>query len=72
MNFSQNSFRRPFPIPAVKKYGKVKEAEKEEELLVFGYACKIFPPDEHSRAIDRGEHLIPWHDDASLRLLIDR
>ncbi|XP_069476177.1 splicing factor, suppressor of white-apricot homolog isoform X2 [Ambystoma mexicanum] len=40
------------------------------ELLVFGYACKIFRDDEMARYQERGRHLIPWMGDSST--LIDR
>ena len=40
---------------------KVPEQEgNHEDLLVFGYSCKIFRDDEKARSVDRGEYLIPW------------
>lgn len=47
-----------------------KPNKDKEELLVFGYACKLFQDDEKALYIDRGAHLIPWMGDN--RLLIDR
>ncbi|CAG5118993.1 unnamed protein product, partial [Candidula unifasciata] len=43
---------------------------KIEDLLVFGYACKLFRDDKKARAIDNGKMLIPWMGDE--RLMIDR
>ncbi|CAN7982065.1 unnamed protein product, partial [Ixodes pacificus] len=42
----------------------------DEELLVFGYSCKLFRDNEKAMLIDRGKHLIPWMGDDSL--MIDR
>lgn len=42
--------------------------DKIEELLVFGYACKLFRDDEKALDIDQGKHLIPWMGDDSLKI----
>ena len=41
-----------------------------EELLVFGYACKLFQDDEKAQYIEDEGHLIPWMGYKSL--MIDR
>lgn len=45
-------------------------SNKEEELLVFGYSCKIFKDDDKALYVDQGHHLIPWMGDKTL--MIDR
>ncbi|CAB0006360.1 unnamed protein product [Nesidiocoris tenuis] len=42
--------------------------QEKAELLVFGYACKLFRDDDRASAIDSGAHLIPWMGDDSLRI----
>ncbi|XP_048467734.1 splicing factor, suppressor of white-apricot homolog isoform X3 [Rhincodon typus] len=51
---------------------KKKEDEKKKvvELLVFGYACKLFREDDKAQYHEQGKHLIPWMGDPAL--LIDR
>lgn len=39
---------------------------------MFGYASKLYPPDEHSTAISKNRHLILWNDDSEVDLRIDR
>lgn len=45
-------------------------ASSRVELLVFGYACKLFRDDERALAQEQGQHLIPWMGDH--KILIDR
>lgn len=47
---------------------KKNHKEKHEDLLVFGYACKLFRDDEKALYIDQGKHLIPWMGNDSLRI----
>jgi 3-deoxy-D-arabino-heptulosonate 7-phosphate (DAHP) synthase class II len=42
--------------------------EKPQELLVFGYSCKLFRDDEKAKWIDQGQHLISWMGDNSLQI----
>ncbi|UJR25160.1 hypothetical protein I4U23_006518 [Adineta vaga] len=44
--------------------------KEEEELIVFGYSCKLFRDDFFAKAIDRGQSLIPWNGDENI--MIDR
>ena len=44
--------------------------EDKDDLLVFGYACKLYRDDAKAIAEDSGVYLIPWMGDHSL--MIDR
>ncbi|KAB7496494.1 Splicing factor, suppressor of white-apricot-like protein [Armadillidium nasatum] len=44
--------------------------QNKEELLIFGYSCKLFRDDEKALSLENGEHLIPWMGDS--KLMIDR
>lgn len=39
-----------------------------DDLLVFGYSCKIFRDDGKALYIDQGKHLIPWMGDNQLKI----
>jgi hypothetical protein len=43
-------------------------SENEQELLVFGYACKTFRDDERARQIDKGDFFVPWMGNSSLQI----
>lgn len=47
---------------------KNRPKQNHEELLVFGYACKLFRDDEKAQYIDQGKHLIPWMGDEKLKI----
>lgn len=47
---------------------KTQTIENHDELLVFGYACKLFRDDEKALYIDQGKHLIPWMGDNTLKI----
>ena len=40
----------------------------EEQLLVFGYACKLFRDNERATQVDKGEYLVPWMGNSSIML----
>ncbi|KAK9503984.1 hypothetical protein O3M35_010433 [Rhynocoris fuscipes] len=44
------------------------ESDNKSDLLVFGYACKIFRDDEKAELIENGSHLIPWMGDEKLKI----
>lgn len=46
------------------------EKEEDEELLVFGYSCKLYRDDVRAILEDSGQLLIPWMGDNSL--MVDR
>lgn len=48
----------------------VSDSDKYADLLVFGYACKLFRDDERALYHEHGKHLIPWMGDKSI--MIDR
>lgn len=50
------------------KKGANDENSDKTELLVFGYACKLFRDDERALIIDNEAHLIPWMGDETLRI----
>ena len=40
----------------------------EDELLVFGYGCKLFRDDEKALLVDQGHYSVPWMGDQSLQI----
>nr|CAG4649412.1 EOG090X07RL [Scapholeberis mucronata]SVE93672.1 EOG090X07RL [Scapholeberis mucronata] len=51
-----------------KQLAETEEKDKFEDLLVFGYACKLFRDDEKAFDIDQGKFLIPWMGDYSIKI----
>ncbi|XP_030073685.1 splicing factor, suppressor of white-apricot homolog isoform X2 [Microcaecilia unicolor] len=41
---------------------------RKAELLVFGYACKVFRDDEKALFHEQGKHLIPWMGDRKIQI----
>ncbi|EFX75393.1 hypothetical protein DAPPUDRAFT_226343, partial [Daphnia pulex] len=59
------------PRRGVLRHKQLAEAEakdKFEDLLVFGYACKLFRDDERASEIDQGKLLIPWMGDDTIKI----
>nr|CAG4640939.1 EOG090X07RL [Eulimnadia texana] len=52
----------------LRKKKSEEETGKLDDLLVFGYACKLFRDDEKALYIDQGKHLIPWMGDEDLKI----
>lgn len=44
------------------------DSNRLDDLLIFGYACKLFRDDEKALYIDQGKHLIPWMGDSTLKI----
>jgi len=47
---------------------KVETTKGLDDLLVFGYSSKLFPPDQISAKIWKEQHLIPWKGDDNIML----
>jgi len=58
------------PTGAKSGDGRPPPKDEKDELLVFGYACKLYRDDAKAIAEDSGVYLIPWMGDHSL--MIDR
>lgn len=46
----------------------IMSTKKLDDLLIFGYACKLFRDDEKALHIDQGRHLIQWTGDNTLKI----
>lgn len=55
-------------VETVAVANKTMSKKNIDDLLVFGYACKIFRDDEKALHIDQGKHLIPWMGDSTLKI----
>ena len=51
-----------------KQLADTEPKDKFEDLLVFGYACKLFRDDEKAIEIDQGKYLIPWMGEETLKI----
>ena len=63
---SMSFLPRPFDHPSRRET----QPSVDEELLVFGYSCKLYRNDYNAEMEDSGALLIPWMGDSSL--MIDR
>ena len=50
------------------KFDGTKNKDTYDDLLVFGYHCKLFRNDEGALNTDLGRHLIPWAGDSSVTI----
>ena len=50
--------------------GNDRGQKDKDELLVFGYECKLFRDGEKAAWIDSKQHLVPWN--GNKNLMIDR
>ncbi|KAG4070652.1 hypothetical protein HA402_013572 [Bradysia odoriphaga] len=52
----------------LRKTKTVQHTAATDDLLIFGYAAKLFRNDEQARFMDHGKHLIPWNGDNTLKI----
>lgn len=65
--FRRGAAKKPLKPPGGADGG---DSHKYSDLLVFGYACKLFRDDERALYHELGKQLIPWTGDK--RIMIDR
>lgn len=53
-----------------KQGNKIQQLKSHDDLLIFGYPCKVFRDDQKAAYVEDGRHLIPWMGRPSL--MIDR
>ena len=63
-----NTYATRHQPPNIRKVGNKDKREREESLLVFGYACNVYCDPEKAVYFDEGRHLIPWMGDESLKI----
>lgn len=68
--FRRGAGKRDHTKPGKRELRDRRDSDKYADLLVFGYACKVFRDDERALFHEHGEHLIPWMGDKDI--LIDR
>merc|ERR1712045_890429 len=49
-------------------FQKRMDSTSEDELLVFGYGCKLFRDDEKALLVEEGHYSVPWMGDHSLQI----
>ena len=65
-----STFTKRHQYANVRKVGQKDKRDRDESLLVFGYACNVYCDDEKAVYFEDRRHLIPWMGDESL--MIDR
>nr|CAB3266014.1 splicing factor, suppressor of white-apricot homolog [Phallusia mammillata] len=67
---TSHEHRGPHAKQILKKSSR--QPPNDDEMLVFGYASKLYPPDSNSAVISKNKHLILWNGDEEVDIKIDR